>query len=81
MTDDEIDAVYDSVPWKDLNVASLEHVSVLRRRFARAIRNAALEEACAAIKEEDDRASAKDYMLDSDDCIAVVRSLKTKEGE
>ena len=31
------------------------------------------ERICAAIKETDDAASACDYMLDSDDCIAVVR--------
>ena len=37
LTDDEIDAIYDSVPWKDLNVASLEHATILRRRFARAL--------------------------------------------
>lgn len=37
LTDEEIDAVWDSVSWKDLNVSSLEHVSILRRRFARAL--------------------------------------------
>jgi len=31
------------------------------------------ERICAAIKATDDAASACDYMLDSDDCIAVVR--------
>jgi hypothetical protein len=33
LTDAEIDAVYDSVPWKELNVASLEHAMILRPRF------------------------------------------------
>jgi hypothetical protein len=37
LTGEEIDAVWDSIPWKDLNVASPEHVSILRRRFARAL--------------------------------------------
>jgi hypothetical protein len=37
LTDDQIDAVWDSVPWQDLSVNSLEHVKVLRRRFARAL--------------------------------------------
>lgn len=37
LTDEQIDAVWDSVPWKDLNVNSLEHVTILRRRFARAL--------------------------------------------
>lgn len=58
------------------------------RDFARAIeqatrrasdREAIIEECCAAIKAEDDRASAKDYMLDSDDCIAVLRELKSAD--
>jgi hypothetical protein len=40
-----------------------------------ASRRAALEEACAAIKAEDDRQSDNDYMLDSDDCIRVIREL------
>lgn len=31
------------------------------------------ERICAAIKATDDAASTHDYMLDSDDCIAVVR--------
>lgn len=70
MTDDEIDAVYDSVPWKDLNVAALEHVSVLRRRFARAIRNAVLEEVAQRFD-----ATGRDL------AAADVRALKTKEGE
>ena len=37
MTDERIDEIWDSVPWKDLDVNSLEHVKVLRRRFARAL--------------------------------------------
>lgn len=37
LTDERIDAIYDSVPWKDLNVNSLEHAKILRHRFARAL--------------------------------------------
>jgi hypothetical protein len=44
-------------------------------RAWQASRRAALEEACAAIKAEDDRQNDNDYMLDSDDCIRVVRAL------
>ncbi len=31
------------------------------------------ERLCAAIKAADDKASENDYMLDSDDCIRVIR--------
>lgn len=31
------------------------------------------ERLCAAIKAADDKASDDDYMLDSDDCISVIR--------
>ena len=31
------------------------------------------ERICAAIKEEDDHCADGDYMMDSDDCIRVVR--------
>ncbi len=31
------------------------------------------EQLCAAIKAADDKASEGDYMLDSDDCISVIR--------
>jgi len=41
-------------------------------------RSEVLEEACAAIKDEDDRQADNDYMLDSDDCIKVIRALKDK---
>ena len=37
------------------------------------IRASERERICAAIKAADDKASEGDYMLDSDDCIAVVR--------
>jgi len=69
MTNDEIMKIVESIPHSKWDIV----------RFADIIRNAALEEACAAIKAEDDRAAAKDYMLDSDDCIEVIRALKTKE--
>ena len=32
-----------------------------------------VEAMCAAIKAADDKASEGDYMLDSDDCISVIR--------
>ena len=35
--------------------------------------DAAREAACANIKQADDKASEGDYMLDSDDCISVIR--------
>ncbi|QHE11888.1 hypothetical protein [Burkholderia glumae] len=37
LTDEQIDAIYDAVPWQDLNVNSLDHAKILRRRFARAL--------------------------------------------
>jgi hypothetical protein len=40
-----------------------------------AARREALEEAATAIKAEDDRMADEDYMLDSDDCIRVIRAL------
>ncbi|WP_429499882.1 hypothetical protein ACQUFY_21730 [Robbsia andropogonis] len=43
------------------------------------VRDAALEEACAAIKAADDKQWEDDYMLDSDDCIKVIRALKSKK--
>lgn len=33
---------------------------------------------CAAIKAEDDHCAGGDYMLDSDDCIKVVRGTWTR---
>jgi hypothetical protein len=45
-----------------------------------AIRREAFDEACAAIKAEDDRQSSNDYMLDSDDCIAVIRALTAAQS-
>ena len=41
--------------------------------FARDAWAAAREAACAEIKAADDKASDNDYMLDSNDCIAVIR--------
>ena len=46
----------------DARIAELESALLAER-----------ERICAAIKATDDAASACDYMLDSDDCIAVVR--------
>lgn len=46
----------------DARIAELESALLVER-----------ERICAAIKATDDAASACDYMLDSDDCIAVVR--------
>jgi hypothetical protein len=42
-------------------------------RFAELVQAAERERMCAAIKAADDKASEGDYMLDSDDCISVVR--------
>lgn len=46
-------------------------------RLLRAVEKAAVaaerERLCAAIKAADDKASEGDYMLDSDDCISVIR--------
>ena len=41
--------------------------------FAERCRAAERERLCAAIKAADDKASEGDYMLDSDDCISVIR--------
>ena len=41
--------------------------------FARRIEAAERERLCAAIKAADDKASEGDYMLDSGDCISVIR--------
>lgn len=41
--------------------------------FGRACMAAERERQCAAIKAADDKASEGDYMLDSDDCISVIR--------
>lgn len=45
--------------------------------FAENYRLDVIEECCAAIKAEDDRMAADDYMLDSNDCIKVCRALKS----
>ena len=42
-------------------------------RFADLVATAERERICAAIKEEDDHCWTGDYMLDSDDCIAVAK--------
>lgn len=41
--------------------------------FVRKMAAAERERLCAAIKAADDKASEADYMLDSDDCISVIR--------
>ena len=43
------------------------------KRFADFVAKAECERICAAIKEEDDHCWTGDYMLDSDDCIAVAK--------
>jgi hypothetical protein len=40
--------------------------------------DAAKEAMCSAIKAADDKASEGDYMLDSDDCISVIRGTWEK---
>lgn len=42
-------------------------------RFGEAVAEAERERICAAIKAEDDHCADGDYMMDSDDCIEVVR--------
>lgn len=42
--------------------------------------NALVEEMCAAIKAADDKAREGDYMLDSDDCIQVLRGTWNPEA-
>jgi hypothetical protein len=42
-------------------------------KFAELVQAAERERMCAAIKAADDKASEGDYMLDSDDCISVIR--------
>jgi hypothetical protein len=42
-------------------------------QLMRAVQSAECERICAAIKAEDDHCVDRDYMLDSDDCIAVAR--------
>lgn len=42
-------------------------------KFAALVTQAERDRICAAIKAEDDHCSTGDYMLDSDDCIKVVR--------
>jgi hypothetical protein len=43
------------------------------RAYAAAAVAVERERLCAAIKAADDKASEGDYMLDSDDCISVIR--------
>jgi hypothetical protein len=45
-----------------------------------AIRCEAFNEACAAIKAEDDKQSDENYMLDSDDCIRVIRAMTAAQS-
>lgn len=51
------------------NGVTQEHLE----RFAELVRADERERICTAIKAEDDHCSDGDYMLDSDDCIKVVR--------
>lgn len=41
---------------------------------------AAIEDACTRIKAADDKAMEDDYMLDSDDCIRVLRGTWNADG-
>ncbi len=43
------------------------------KRFGEAVASAERDRICAAIKAEDDHCADGDYMMDSDDCIRVVR--------
>ena len=48
---------------------------------ANAARGAERERLCAAIKAADEKASEGDYMLDSDDCINVIKGLWVVQAE
>lgn len=56
--------------------ATVDHILT----FAAAIEAATIEKCCAAIKSADDKSNDEDYMLDSDDCIEVIRAIAKKEG-
>lgn len=64
---------------REWGIEGIHEEATARRWFEKGYRQA-LELACAAIKDEDDRTWEKDYMLDSHDCIAVIRGLSEKEG-
>jgi hypothetical protein len=60
----------------DLNPSITEHHTLRRGLVRAAYMLGAMEQSerlCAAIKEADNKASEGDYMLDSDDCISVIR--------
>jgi hypothetical protein len=48
--------------------------------YAARLAAAERERLCAAIKAADDKASEGDYMLDSDDCISVIRGTWNPEA-
>ena len=50
-----------------------ESESLFTEEQVRQLLAAERERLCAAIKAADDKASEGDYMLDSDDCISVIR--------
>jgi len=52
--------------------SGLAHRKAVQEAVAEAVA-AERERLCAAIKAADDKASEDDYMLDSDDCISVIR--------
>ena len=63
--------------WQDAAIAER-----VRRVKAEQALAAERERLCAAIKAADDKASEGDYMLDSDDCISVIRGTwKAPAGE
>lgn len=74
---DQFNAAWASREW---GLWGIDDEACARYWFEKGYREA-LEKACAAIKAEDDRTFEEDYMLDSNDCIAVIRALVGKEEE
>jgi len=63
-------------PWHLLTLQCMAREALAAAPEAPAQRRALIEEMCAAIKAADDKSMAEsNYMLDSKDCIKVLRSL------
>jgi hypothetical protein len=60
-------------PSFDVPLITLESAETYAAALAEKARQEERERLCAAIKAEDDHCADGDYMLDSDDCIAVIR--------
>lgn len=68
MSDDEMRDL-----WRRANDAALSTQQDVSVTYGRLLAAHLLEEHCSLILAADDKASESDYMLDSDDCIAVLR--------